>query len=211
MTNWRKTAIQSRSKETEKALSRAARDLLNEKSFTDIRVDEVARNAGMSVGGYYARFKGKSALLHLADIDFLDACVEAFDDAIPEDFAGNLSELLRSYITVMVHQFGNHREAILQIIQHAAEDDSSEFRRRATEFNDHVHGRLRRIMSRNVSSIAHPDPERAANMAIFIASASARDAVLRNSLRAYPIELSEQGLVDELVLCSSLYLTGQKA
>ncbi len=48
-------------------------------------------------------------------------------------------------------------------------------------------------------------------MAIFIASASARDAVLRNSLRAYPIELSEQGLVDELVLCSSLYLTGQKA
>ena len=54
-------------------------------------------------------------------------------------------------------------------------------------------------------------PERAANMAIFIASASARDAVLRNSLRAYPIELSEQGLVDELVLGSSLYLTGQKA
>ncbi len=73
MANWRKTAIQSRSKATERALSRAARELLNEKSFTDIRVDEVARNAGVSVGGYYARFKGKSALLHLADIDFLDA------------------------------------------------------------------------------------------------------------------------------------------
>ncbi len=211
MTNWRKTAIQSRSKATEKALSRAARELLNEKAFTDIRVDEVARNAGVSVGGFYARFKGKSALLHLADIDFLDACVEAFDEAVPEDFAGTLFELLRSFITVMVHQFSNHREAVLQIIRHAAEDDSGDFRRRTTEFNDHVHGRLRRIMSRNASSIAHPDPERAANLAIFIASASARDAVLRNSLSAYPIQLSEQDLVDELVLCSSLYLTGQKA
>ncbi|MCH8124300.1 MAG: protein kinase, partial [Bacteroidetes bacterium] len=39
-------------------------------------------------------------------------------------------------------------------------------------------------------------PERAANMAIFIVSASARDAVLRNSLRAYPIELSESNFVD---------------
>jgi len=209
MANWRKTATQSRSKETEKALSQSARRLLNKKSFTDIRVDEVARDAGISVGGYYARFKGKSALLHLADIDFLDKCLDAFDEAVPEYFTGDLSELLRSYISVMVHQFSTHREAMLQIVQHVAENDSGEFRQRATVFNEHVHGRLRRIMARNASLIAHPDPELAANMSIFIASASARDAVLRKSLEAYPIDLSENELVDELVRCAALYLTGQ--
>ena len=86
MATWRKKALQSRSKDTEKALAHAARELLSNRSFSEIRVDEVAREAGLSVGGFYARFQGKNALLHLADIDFLEDSVMAFEAVIPENF-----------------------------------------------------------------------------------------------------------------------------
>ena len=171
MASWRKNALQERSKETENALARAARELLSDRSFSDIRVDEVARNAGISVGGFYARFHGKNALLHLADIDFLEDCAAAFDAAIPEEYDGSLDDLLHEFITVMIHQFDKHRETIVEAMKYAAEDDSSEFRLRASEFNSYVHGRLKTIMARHSDDIRHPDPKFAINMIIFIASA----------------------------------------
>lgn len=208
MTVWRKKTYQKRSKETEDALARAARELLETRSFADIRVDEVARHAGISVGGFYARFQGKNALLHLADIDFLDDSVAAFDSVIPEAFEGSLDALLRDFITVMVRQFSKHRDTVVQIMKYASEDDILDFRERATKFNDYVHGRMRAIMARHALYITHPDPSIAINMTIFIASAAARAAVLQGALSTYPIELSVDGLIDELVLNALLYLKG---
>jgi len=208
MASWRKSALQERSKETENALARAARELLSDRSFSDIRVDEVARNAGISVGGFYARFQGKNALLHLADIDFLDDCATAFDAAISEDFDGSLDDLLLEFLTVMIRQFDKHRETIVEAMKYAAEDDNSDFRLRATEFNSFVHGRLRTIMTRHSDEICHPDPKFAINMAIFIASASARAAVLHGALSTYPIECSLDDLTRELVANASSYLKG---
>ncbi len=208
MAFWRKSALQARSKETEKALARAARELLSLRSFSEIRVDEVARHAGISVGGFYARFQGKNALLHLADIDFLDDCIAAFDEAVPEDFEGDLDELLRAFVTVMVRQFAKHRDTMVQAMKFAAENDTSEFRKRATAFNNYVHGRLRDVMAKHAEAIVHRDHSVAINMTIFIASAAAREAVLKGALSSYPIDLSLEQLIDELVANATLYLKG---
>lgn len=210
MADWRKKTHQARSKETEEALASAARALLETQSFADIRVDEVARRAGISVGGFYARFQGKSALLHLADIDFLDDCIAAFDVVVPEDFQGTLDELLRAFITVMVEQFDKHRDTIVQIMKYASDKDILDFRQRATGFNNYVHGRLRGIMARYADEIVHPDPSIAINMTIFIVSAAARAAVLHGALSTYPIEMSFDGLIDELVANGSRYLRGNR-
>lgn len=211
MADWRKDAVQARSKETEEALAQAARELLATRSFPDIRVDEVARRAGLSVGGYYARFKGKNALLHLADIDFVEDCIAAFDDAVPEQFEGNLAELLRAFVTVMVEQFDIHRDTIVQVMKFAAEDDRSVYRQRATAFNNHVHGRLRTLIARHADEIDHPDLSVAINMAIFMASAAAREAVLKGALSAYPIDMGREALIDELVRSAVRYLKGGNA
>jgi AcrR family transcriptional regulator len=206
--HWLKDARQKRSRATEKALAVAARDLLSEKSYEEIRVGDVARAAGTSVGGFYARYSGKNALLHLADIDFLDECVLAFDRAVPPDFGGTLEELLRSFVRVMVLQFDRHRDTLVQALKHASEDDKSDFRRRATAFNNHVHGRLRTIMSRHTHRMVHENADVATNMAIFMASAAAREAVLRGALAAYPITLTLEELIDELAAGALAYLTG---
>jgi AcrR family transcriptional regulator len=197
-----------RSRRAERVLARAARELLAERPYTEIRVDDVARRAGISIGGFYGRFKRKSALLHLADIDFLDACLEAFDQAVPEDFPGTVEEILDCFVTVMVRQFTEHRQAIVQALRHADEGDEHGFRERARAFNDHVHGRLRRLLGRQAAGIHHRDPDTAVNMAIFFASSAARDAVLRGSLAAYPVNLSEEDLVSEIALAATRYLTG---
>ncbi len=169
---------------------------------------EVARRAGVSVGGFYARFRGKSALLHLADMDFLDACQTAFDRAVPDGSGGSVEDIFRKFITVMVDQFAVHRQALLQAMRHAEADDLAGFRERAAAFNAHVHGRIRRLMAEHRDQIGHDDPATAVNLAIFIASAAARDAVLRGSLAAYPVDLDRAGLVDHLVRSATRYLTG---
>ncbi len=211
MDSWQKNAVQSRSRKTEQSLARAARELLSERPYADIRVDEVARRAGISVGGYYARFKGKTALLHLADIDFLDDCMAAINKAIPDDFIGTREELLRAYISTMVSKFDQHRASILELMKHAEDDSNGDFRKRATSFNNFVHGKLRAIISRNPTWVRHVNPDLAVNMAIFVVSASARDAVLRGSLSAYPIEINHEGLIDELVLVATSYLGGARS
>ena len=135
----------------------------------------------MSVGGFYARFIGINALLHLADIDVLDDCLIAFDTAVPEDYNGGLDDGLRAFVTVMLRQFDKHREAIVQAQNFMAEDDNSDFRQRATEFNNFVHGRLRTITARHSDAITLPDVSVAINITIFIASAAAREAVLKGA------------------------------
>lgn len=205
---WRKQPVQGRSRQAEKSLARAARDLLAERPYSEIRVEEVSRRAGISVGGFYGRFRGKSALLHLADIDFLDECLLAFDAALPEAFSGTPEEILRSFVTVMVRQFRIHRKAILQAWRHADEGDAAGFRERADRFNDHVHGRVRRLLGEHREAILHQDPIRAINLAIFFTSSAARDSVIRGSLAAYPISLSEDDLIEEIVRSGTRYLAG---
>ena len=209
MSSWRKSAVQKRSQATEIKLSRAARKLLSTHPFSEIRVDDVARKAGISVGGFYARYRGKTALLHLAHIDFLDDALSAFDEAVPDDFEGPLESLFRSFVTVMVHQFDSRRDSMLQSMKHLEAGDTGDFRTRTTAFNQHVHGRMRRLIASHKGDIRHDDLSIATNMSIFIVSAAARDAVVRQSLVEYPIELSLNQLIEELITNAVSYLTGR--
>ncbi len=56
-------AHQARSRESLQRLLDAALDLLDEFSWEKISITTIARRVGMSVGGFYARFKSKDALL----------------------------------------------------------------------------------------------------------------------------------------------------
>jgi AcrR family transcriptional regulator len=209
--SWRKVALQRRSRDSERALARAARDLLSERPYPEIRVEEVAQRAGVSVGGFYGRFRSKAALLHLADLDFMETCLEAFDIEVPEDLEEAPDGVLRRFVTVMVQQFRIHRQPILQAMRHADEDAAAAFRERAMAFNSHVHGRLRRLLGRSLASFDHTNPTQAVNMAIFFASSAARDAVLRGSLAAYPVTLNDDELTDEIVLAATRYLRGDSS
>ena len=61
---------QPRSERTQERLLRAAEKLILEKGLADASVPEIARRAGSSVGGFYARFPDKDALLRALEERF---------------------------------------------------------------------------------------------------------------------------------------------
>ena len=71
-TPWIHEATQSRSRRTEHAIRQAALRLLAGKPFEEITVAEIAEAAGVSVGGFYRRFRDKRAVLSLAQHEALD-------------------------------------------------------------------------------------------------------------------------------------------
>ena len=207
-TVWRHQARQRRSQRTEAALSRAALRLLRERPFEDIRVGDVTRRANVAVGTFYRRFRDKRAVLHLADMGFLDDTLAAFDQAMSDSAmqGRTLEEVVESYIRLMIAKFREHRASVLQVIRHADPADGAEYARRAQAFNEHVHGRFRELLRRHANRVARSDFETAMNLAIFFASAAARDAVWRGSLRAYPIQVDDDALAAELTRAFLAYL-----
>jgi len=206
--HWRTVGVQQRSRETEAALARAVMELAKDQPFENIKVADVAKHAGVAVGTVYRRFRDKRALLHLADAAFVDDCRQVFDREMADDRVANLDleGLARAYIDLMIRKFRQHRVAILQVMRNADPKDGAVYAKRAQEFNSHVHGRFRDLLRKRRREIKHPDLEVALNLAIFFASAAARDAVWRQSLKAYPIQIDDARLIDELTRAFVAYL-----
>ena len=206
--DWRSAGVQERSQRTEAALARALAELTKERPFEDVSVADVAKRAGVAVGTVYRRFRDKRAMLHLADTAFVDDCRQTFDDELSDDrMAGlTLEQVARAYIDLMIRKFREHRTAILQVQRNADPRDAAVYASRAAEFNAHVHGRFRFLLRQRRDEITHPDLETALNLAIFFASAAARDAVWRQSLKAYPIQIDDTAFVSELTRAFVAYL-----
>ncbi len=55
---------QQRSRKTLSAISQATKRLLEKHTFAELTIEQIVKEAGTSIGSFYARFKGKRALLH---------------------------------------------------------------------------------------------------------------------------------------------------
>ena len=66
-----KSPTQKRSRETLQKIMDAATQLLKDKRFSEISIQEIATTAGCGVGTVYGRFKNKSALLALLEDEVL--------------------------------------------------------------------------------------------------------------------------------------------
>src|SRR5436190_18883369 len=67
---WVKPGRQERSRDTQDRLIEAAERLLARgRSWADITVAELVKEAGASVGAFYNRFRDKDALLHVLQIE----------------------------------------------------------------------------------------------------------------------------------------------
>lgn len=208
----RRPPRQARSRATSDAIIAAGLALLAERDFGTVTIADVVHRAGVSIGGFYARFRGKEALLHALAEEVIGDCADGLESALSASrMAGApLERVIREYIRVMFAKFREHREAIVQIRRHAGSGDAHQARLVAG-FNQQVHGRLRTLLAERKREIRHPDPALAANVGLFMVSAAAREAVLAGAIRAYPITIGDAGLVDELSRAYLAYLTAPPA
>ena len=194
-------AQQERSRRTEQAIADALTALLREKPFPQITVAEIAQTARVSVGGLYARFTSKEALLALVQLDILEqfeaAAAEALDPARFEE--AGIDEITRTYANLLVRHFRERRVEILQVLRYV--QSSAESKEKLKRFNQGVHDRMRALLSAKSAA-----DERRINLALFVAGAAARDAVLTSNLEVYPLTVDDAILADEIARSMAAYL-----
>ncbi|MBL8753340.1 MAG: TetR/AcrR family transcriptional regulator [Planctomycetes bacterium] len=205
---WRTTARQDRSRATDRRIVAAAMDLIGKHGFDDLPVAAIARRARVSIGGLYARYRDKLALVHAVD----ERLVATFEAVLARAMAKerladlDLAAVITVYVDTMVTYFARHRDLVRQVVLRARSTGDPEFSARIRAFNQRAHGLLIEALLARRDAIGHPDPTAATAFGVSLVSAAAREAVLfgeepvrRNSARG-------RLLVNELVRAYCGYL-----
>lgn len=201
-------AQQRRSRDTHDNIVGAFRALLATEAFDDVSVAQIAKRAGSSVGGVYARFASKDALLLPVIDDILDESTTALDaalDGLPSD--GSLADVISAYVGGMITMFRRHRTVMLQLMRAARGDTARAIAERLHVFNMHAHERFRALAWKHRAEITHANPRAAIEFALFFGSASGREAVLSANWRSYEIQPDDDKVARELTAAMLGYLT----
>ena len=205
-----RAARQARSRETEQRILRALGELLDEKAFDQLSIAEVAARAGVSVGGFYARFASKhDALLHLSYAGYVaDAVAMAERDLAAERWAGaGVAPIAEVYFRLMVRAGHDHHALLRELVQrHRADPGAMRGVEAWEQFQERVHGPFRRLVRERIATVRHPDPELALRVGFSLCSSALREALLFPHMGPSPGELSAEGLVVELTRMFCGYL-----
>ena len=95
---------QARSRRSYHRILEAATELLADRPFDDITIDDIVGRAGYTKGAFYARFDSKAALLRHLVARLTDGAVEAWDAFLdPAEWHGaTLAEVAEAFVRRMV-------------------------------------------------------------------------------------------------------------
>lgn len=207
-TAWLHAPKQDRSQQTTERIRAVALAAFAEERFDTVSVSELAERAGVSVGGFYARFKNKAALLHALDDYVLDEMLRSVRRVMAADrLAGaSLADVVAAYVRMMVGFFARHRGVSRQIVIRARTSDDPGFLERMRAFNAEAHGLLAARLQERSREIRCDDPEAAIPFAIMTVSATAREAVLFGDRKMNLSTTRGRALVESLVRVFLAYL-----
>ena len=109
---------QARSQRTMNRILDAAADLLEEKAWQDLSIQEIVSAANSSVGSFYARFQDKDGLLQALDDRFFDRLIEQIDAVVADpawqalSLAATVQGLARLIVAIHSEQKGVQRTLI---------------------------------------------------------------------------------------------------
>ena len=186
---------QRRSQETLDRFLLAAQNLLEEKTFNEVSVNEIVERAGSSVGAFYVRFADKQALLDcLRDAFTREMEEEARRLALTRDWASTpLETAVAEFIRVLVQQHRKHRGTLRALVglsmtgsrSAAGHGDATGFL--AGGRTGAAAGATSEVVSpfplidlivKRRSEIDHPDPDVAAHLGFGIIMSAIRERVL---------------------------------
>lgn|SRR5262245_35307146 len=170
---------QARSRETVSLFARAAEDLLRERPFEEIGVQDIVRRAGRPIGSFYARFATKEALLPFLYGRYHEGLQALLASRLARvvwprlGFARTVEELVDLVLALYAERRWLIRALALfaRTRPEALPPDIVERRRR-------VYDPLVSILLRHRARIAHADPEAAIRFGVFLISSVAREKML---------------------------------
>jgi AcrR family transcriptional regulator len=205
-----RTPRQPRSRDTEERILRAFGELLEGSRFEDVSVQQVAGRAGVSVGGFYARFGSKDdALLHLLYAGYVrDALALAERVLDPERWRGaGIAPIAHAYFTLMLDAGHGHNGVLRELVSRTrlnpdAVRDSAAW----ASFRQGVHEPFRRLMAERMAEVDHADPQLAVRFAFSACSSALREALLFGHMEPSMGPVDEPTLARELARMFCRYL-----
>lgn len=200
---------QERSRDTLERFAAAAEELLRDRPFERITVQDIVRAAGRPIGSFYARFEGKEALLPFLYERYDRTLGRHFQARFGEvawdelEFAPSIEALVGVLVSLYVERRWLLRALALFARQHPEALSEDLVSRRRLLYDD-----VSRILLRHRRRIRHDDPEAAIRFGIFLVSSVARDRLLFSEApHAQVTGLPVTRLREELVRALYAYLT----
>jgi len=159
---WVRPPQQERTRASLTRLLDAAETLLGEKSFDEVSIAEVTREARTSIGGFYRRFADKDGLLHALHERFCDDAVATTDDALDaEKWAGASLEEILAQVTAFLVDIHREKRGLLRAFLLRGLSDAV-VRERTEDVFRYIGDALRVLLREHRDEISHPDPDTAA-------------------------------------------------
>jgi AcrR family transcriptional regulator len=197
---------QARSEESLRRILEAGQAVIEERGHLDLSIAEVARRAGSSVGGFYARFRSKDELLCALEEHFFEELASLLEELAAPDTWRDASahEIVRSLLRVLIDTHGRHRRLIAAFVACALREperhpEALAFRRRVAE-------RLGALALARRDLVGHPDPELAAQFAVEAVFGVLQTRIVSGALGLPGQPLDDDALARELERLVLAYL-----
>lgn len=209
-TQARRGPRQPRSRQTEERILRAFGELLREARFEDVSVQQVAGRAGVSVGGFYARFASKDDLLmHAMYAGYVrDALADAEQVFAPGRWDGaGIAPIAEAYFGLMMRAARGHGAVLREIVHRTRGNPETVAGSTAwAAFRQGVHEPFRRLLDARMDEVRHPDPPFALRFAFSACSSALRESLLFGHMEPSMGAVEEERMARELARMFCRYL-----
>jgi len=205
-----KAPLQDRSRKSLEALLEASEALLKEeRDFDELSVQEIAKRAGLSVGGFYARFPGKTALLPVLQERALERSRVTLlkFSAEPRWVEASLRQRVIGLVQLMSRTKQIHRGLHRALLDHGLQAGENENSGASEKSRQNISG-LGDFLIECRDEIAHPDPSRAVQTVLLFTNTSLNEQLIRTTgpyLTHW--KLTRTQLIEELSRAAYAYLT----
>ncbi len=201
----RRESQQARSTETSRRLLAAAETLLEEKSFDDTSVQEIALRAGVTTGAFYARFRDKEAVLQVLEEQLHEAMERVADQqSMPEVWTGRaVEDMLRQHHTNLVRTYREYRGTARALLLRANQDAA--LQERFENLNKRNLPMIARAIAKH-GKLKHPGGMKAIHFALLTVRSMCREVILFNSSYPGSKAPSDEVLVEQLTRMVMSYL-----
>jgi len=153
---------QERSRESLRRIAMAGRELLRERDFDSVTVDEIVERAGSSKGSFYHRFADKDALLAYLLRQEHDEALEAWSELLdPARWRHRpLAAMLDAFLDRLLAIYRG-TPSLMRAYAGKIFTGADEIRALSVDLNRHVLELLRATVRAKAHEIRHPDPDRA--------------------------------------------------
>jgi AcrR family transcriptional regulator len=198
-----RSPLQTRSRDKQDRLIEAAMELVAERGFDQVRMNDIVERAGCAVGTAYYLFGNKEGLFRVLRDRFIADTRARFDTQLaPELFdSAPLAELIGRLVPGIVADIVANQTLLKAALTRAAADPDEwrEFRNLAQQ----ARLRLIPLMGARIKKIDHPDPELALGFALQLVFSACAN-VMQND--PGPLALDDPRFAQELTRVVLAYL-----